>query len=256
MAQQPLERRKALLRLRELRGIEIDRVSITPKLRRSVLKRDGGTREFVGELGELGIDAAHARKLRDRRIQCIERTALTGERLGGLVRTARKSLGMLKPRQALLKLLILTGLGINVANTLVGKAGLLKATPLRTARLLDARELSSRLLGGGEGRAIRLERGGDARARPRVDHIDVGRCVEQALVLMLAAQVDQRADPLGKLSNARHSTIHASAGATVGAHAALGHKALLVMRPREQAALDQGALAPLAHRGGIRALTH
>ena len=84
----------------------------------------------------------------------------------------------------------------------------------------------------------------------------MGGGIEQALMLVLAAKVNQRAHALGKLTHAGQAAVDARARATVGTQAARHHEALLVMWARKQTALHQRAFAPLSNRGGVGTLPH
>ena len=156
---------------------------------------------------------------------------------------------MLRSGQTLLKLLVLTGLGVDFVNTLKGKTGFLKSTSLRAACLFHTGKLTSRLGGARKRFAIRRERVGNAGARPCVYHAHMGGGIEQALMLVLAAKVNQRAHALGKLTHAGQAAVDARARATVGTQAARHHEALLIMRTREQATLHERALTPLTNCG-------
>ena len=105
----------------------------------------------------------------------------------GIVGRGHQHLGMLGARQQLLELLILTRLGVDLGDALQGEARLLNATPLRTRGLLDATDLlgsRARSLKAGTVVLERLERRAPC---PSIDHGNVVRRVEQALVLVLTA---------------------------------------------------------------------
>ena len=163
---------------------------------------------------------------------------------------------MLDAGQVLLELLELAGLGIDIGYALEGKPCFLKTAALRAARLLDALELARGLVGTRERVAIRGECLGNARAGPGIDHPNMGGGVEQSLVLVLAAQVDQGSHALGQFAHAGKRAVHTHAGTTVGTQATLNNEALLVASAAEQTSLDKRAVAPLANRRGIRTLAH
>ena len=163
---------------------------------------------------------------------------------------------MLDAGQALLELLELAGLGIDIGNALEGKPCFLKTAALRAARLLDALELARGLVRARKRVAIRGECLGNARAGPGIDHPNMGDGVEQSLVLVLTAQVNQGAHALGQFAHAGKRAVHTHAGTAVGAQATLDNEAFLVTGPAEQTPLDKRAVAPLANRRRIRALAH
>ena len=73
------------------------------------------------------------------------------------------------------------------------------------------------------------------------------RWVEQALVLVLAAQVHHHADALRKLAHAGDAAVYFYAAATLGRKAAQYGETLRVMWTVEQARLDAGKRLALAH---------
>ena len=256
LAQQALERRVALLRGGQLRRVKIDRITVSAQLSSRIFDRDGSAGKLVGKLGELDVDAGHAGQLRDGRIECIERTALAGQGLSSIVGATSEALRVLDAGQALLELLEFAGLGIDIGYALEGKPRLLKTASLGAARLLDALELARGLVGTRKRVAVRGECLGNTSTGPGIDHPNMGSWVEQPLVLVLTAQVDQGAHALGQFAHARKRSVHTHAGTAVGAQATLDNEALLVASAAEQTSLDKRTVAPLANRRGIRTLAH
>ena len=80
------------------------------------------------------------------------------------------------------------------------------------------------------------------------------RRIEQALMLVLAAQIHHHADALGKLAHAGDAAVNLDAAAALGRKAALHGEALRVVRAIEQARLDARKRLALAHGRRIRAL--
>ena len=172
----------------------------------------------------------------------------------GIVSSGDQYLGMFEARQQCLEFLVLAWLGVNLADALEGKARLLDATPLRTRGLFD----TSNLLGG-ETRslkrgAILLERIKRCAPSPGIDHGNMMRRIEQALVLMLAAQIHHHAEALGKLAHAGDAAVDPDAAAALGRKAALHGEPLRVVRAIEQARLDARQRLALAHGRRIRTL--
>ena len=79
---------------------------------------------------------------------------------------------------------------------------------------------------------------------------------EQALVLVLAAEVHRRAHAPGELAHARHVPVHVHAAAAVRAHAPAHHGAVLVVARKEEPALDLERGRPLADHARVGALAH
>lgn len=173
----------------------------------------------------------------------------------GVVSRGNQYLGMFGARQQFLEFLILARLGVDLANALKGKARLLDAAPLRTRGLFD----TSNLLGGSarslKAGAIRIQRLERRAPRPGIDHRNVMRRVEQALVLVLAAQIHHHANALRKLAHAGDAAVNLHAAAALGRKAALDREAFRVVRPVEESRLDARQHLALAHRRRIRALT-
>ena len=165
----------------------------------------------------------------------------------GIVSCGNQYLGMFGARQQLLELLILTRLGVDLGDTLQGEARLLDATPLRTRRLLYATDLlgsRTRRLKAGTVLFQRLERRATS---PGIDHSNMMRRIEQALMLVLAAKIHHHADALGKLAHAGDAAVNLDAAAALGRKAALHGEALRVVRAIEQASLDARKRLALAH---------
>ena len=115
----------------------------------------------------------------------------------GLVSSRYQHLGMLRARQQLLELLVLTWLGVNLGDTLQGEARLLDTTPLRTRRLLDATDLLGSCTRRLEAGTIAVERLERRATSPGINHGNMMCRIEQALMFMLAAQIHHHADALG-----------------------------------------------------------
>ena len=97
----------------------------------------------------------------------------------------------------------------------------------------------------------RLER---RASRPGIDHRNVMRRIEQALVLVLAAQIHHHADALRKLAHTGNATVNLHAAAALGRKAAPYGEPLRVVRPVEESRLDARQCLALAHRRRIRTL--
>ena len=172
----------------------------------------------------------------------------------GIVSRGNQYLGMFGARQQFLEFLILARLGVDLANALEGKARLLDATPLRTRRLLYATDLlgsRTRRLEAGTVTVERLERRATS---PGIDHGNVMRRIEEALVLVLTAKIHHHADALRKLTHAGDATVNFYAAAALGRKATLYGEPLRVVWTVEQARLDARQRLALAHRRRIRAL--
>ena len=80
----------------------------------------------------------------------------------------------------------------------------------------------------------------------------MARGIEQALVLMLAAQVNEGPHARGELADARDRAVHTHAAAPVCTHAAGDREAREIPWALEEAPLRDSALLALAHEGRIR----
>ena len=163
-------------------------------------------------------------------------------------------LGMFGARQQFLEFLILARLGVDLADALEGKARLLDAAPLRTRGLLNATDLLSGRARGFKASTVVLERLERRASRPRIDHRNVMRRIEQALVLVLAAQIHHHANALRKLAHTGDAAVNLHAAAALGRKAALNREALRVVRAVKQACLNARQRLALAHRRRIRTL--
>ena len=74
---------------------------------------------------------------------------------------------------------------------------------------------------------IALERRTDTRSTPPIEQLSLVRSVEQLLVLMLATQIDARANPRCKILHARKRPIYGHPRTTVEPHPATNHGAIL-----------------------------
>ena len=173
----------------------------------------------------------------------------------GIVSRGNQYLGMFGARQQLLEFLILTRLGVDLADALEGKARLLDAAPLRTRGLFD----TSNLLGGSarcfKADTVRIQRLECRAPCPCIDHRNVMRRIEQALVLVLAAQIHHHTNALRKLAYTGDAAVNLHAAAALGRKAALDREAFRVVRAVKQPRLDARQRLALAHRRRIRALT-
>ena len=172
----------------------------------------------------------------------------------GIVSRGNQYLGMFGARQQFLEFLILARLGVDLADALEGKARLLDATPLRTRGLFD----TSNLLGGStrclKAGAVRIQRLECRAPCPCIDHRNVMRRIEQALVLVLAAQIHHHTNALRKLAHTCDAAVNLHSAAALGRKAALHGKTLRVVWTVEQPRLDARQRLALAHRRRIRAL--
>ena len=172
----------------------------------------------------------------------------------GIVSRGNQYLGMFGARQQLLEFLILTRLGVDLADALEGKARLLDAAPLCTRGLFD----TSNLLGGSarcfKADAVRIQRLECRAPCPCIDHRNVMRRIEQALVLVLAAQIHHHANALRKLAHAGDAAVNLHAAAALGRKATLDRETLRVVWTVEQPRLNASKRLALAHRRRIRAL--
>ena len=169
----------------------------------------------------------------------------------GIVSRGNQYLGMFGARQQFLEFLILARLGVDLGDALEGKASLLDTAPLRTRGFLHTAKLLGGVTRSLKTGAILLERLKRCAPSPGIDHGNMMRRIEKALVLMLAAQIHHHADALGKLAHAGDAAIDPDATAAFGRKAALHGETLRVVRAIEQARLDAGKLLSLAHRRRI-----
>ena len=131
-----------------------------------------------------------------------------GKRCMGIVSRGNQYLGMFGARQQLLEFLILTRLGVDLADALEGKARLLDAAPLRTRGLFDTSNLLGGSARGFKAGAVRIQRLECRAPCPCIDHRNVMRRIEQALVLVLAAQIHHHTDALRKLAHAGNAAVN------------------------------------------------
>ena len=173
----------------------------------------------------------------------------------GIVGRAHQHLGMLGARQQLLEFLILTRLGVDLGDALQGEARLLDTTPLRTRGLFDATDLLGSRARRLEADTVLFQRLECRAPCPGIDHGNMMRRVEEALVLVLATKIHHHANALRKFAHAGNAAVNFDAAATLGRKAALHGEALRVVRTVKQTRLDAGKRLALAHRRRIRTLT-
>ena len=172
----------------------------------------------------------------------------------GIVSCGNQYLGMFGARQQFLEFLILARFGVNLADALERKARLLDAAPLRTRGLFDTSNLLSGRARGFKASTLVLERLECRAPCPGIDHRNVMCRIEQALVLVLAAQIHHHADALRKLAHTGDTAVNLDAAAALGGKAALDREAFRVVRAVKQARLDARQCLALAHRRRIRTL--
>ena len=166
----------------------------------------------------------------------------------GIVSCGNQYLGMFGARQQFLEFLILARLGVDLADALEGKARLLDAAPLRTRGLLDATDLLGSRARGFKASTVVLERLECRAPCPGIDHGNMMRRVEEALVLVLAAQIHHHTNALRKLAHTGDAAVNLHAAAALGRKAALDREALRVVRPVEESRLNARQRLTLAHR--------
>ena len=172
----------------------------------------------------------------------------------GIVSCGNQNLGMFGARQQFLEFLILARLGVDRADALEGKASLLDTAPLRTRGFLHTAKLLGGVTRSLKTGAILLERLMRCASSPGIDHGNMMRRIEQALVLVLTAKIHHDADALRKLTHAGDAAVNFYATAAFGRKATLYGEPLRVVRTVEQARLDARQRLALAHRRRIRAL--
>ena len=254
LTQQALEVGIPLTHASELARVEGDAIAIGTKLVRAILKGNTGIRKRIGNIAQFAIDGSHAGKLCHGAVHGIERSPFGGKRCMGIVSCGNQYLGMFGARQQFLEFLILARLRVDLADALEGKARLLDTTPLRTRGLLNATDLLGSRARGFKASTVVLECLERRAPRPGIDHGNVMRRVEEALVLVLTAQIHHHADALRKLAHAGDAAVNPHAAAALGRKAALDREALRVVRAVKQACLDARQRLALAHRRRIRTL--
>ncbi len=254
LTQQTLEVGIPFAHTSQLARVKRNAIAISTQLVGAILKRNAGIRKGIGDVAQLAINSCHARQLCHGAIHGIKRSPFGSKRCMGIVGRGHQNLGMLGARQLLLELLILTRLGIDLGDALQGEARLLDATPLRTRGLFNATDLFSSRTRRLEADTVLFQRLECRAPSPGIDHGNMVRRIEQALMLVLTAQVHHHADALRKLAHAGDAAVYFYAAAALGRKAALYGKALRVVRSVEQARLDAGKRLALAHRRRIRAL--
>ena len=254
LTQQTLEVGIPLTHASELARVEGDAIAIGTKLVRAILKGDTGIRKRIGNVAQLAIDGSHTGKLCHGTVHGIDRSPFRGKRCMGIVSSGNQYLGMFGARQQFLELLILARLRVDLGNALQGEARLLDTTPLRTRGLLDATDLLGSRARGFKASTVVLECLERRASRPRIDHRNVMCRIEQALVLVLAAQIHHHANALRKLAHTGDAPVNLHAAAALGGKAALYGEPFRVVRPVEESCLDARERLALAHRRRIRAL--
>ena len=254
LTQQPLEVGIPLTHAGELARVEGDPIAIGTKLVRAILKGDTGIRKRIGNVAQFAIDGSHTGKLCHGVVHGIERSPFGDKRCMGIASSGNQYLGMFGARQQFLEFLILARPGVDLGNALQGEARLLDTTPLRTRGLLDATNLLGSRARGFKASTVVLERLERRTSRPRIDHRNVMRRIEQALVLVLAAQIHHHANALRKLAHAGDAAVNLHAAAALGRKATLDRETLRVVWTVEQPRLNASKRLALAHRRRIRTL--
>ena len=255
LTQQALEVGIPLTHASELARVEGDAITIGTKLVRAILKGDTGIRKRIGNIAQFAIDGSHSGKLCHGAVHGIERSPFGSKRCMGIISRGNQYLGMFGARQQLFEFLILTRPGVDLGNALQGEARLLDTTPLRTRGLLDATDLLGSRARGFKTGAVHIQRLKRRAPRPGIDHRNVMRRIEQALVLVLAAQIHHQTNALRKLAHTGDAAVNLHAAAALGRKAALDREAFRVVRAVKQPRLDARQRLALAHRRRIRALT-
>ena len=255
-AHEALERAHALLHANELLRVKIDGVAVVTKPRGEVIDVVERALEGVRKHGKRVVETRGIPQSRDRGGERVHGPRVTRDRLARTLACAEKGLGVLRSRQRLLELLELTLLRVYLFNAPELEGSLLEPLRTGTRELVDALVLRASVSCGGERLAIGGERRGNALPRPRVEHLGVRGGGKQALVLVLATEVDRRAHLLRELRHAGHAPVDLDATAARGLNAAPHDVAVDVIRPEVDAPFDEQVVITFANGAGVRALAH
>ena len=224
----------------------------------------GGVFQYIGGLAERfacrrkrRVHLLHVFELHDGAVQRRHRAAIPRKTPIGRIRRLSQGLCVLDTRKLTPDFFVFLNRRAHFVYALHDETGLFQLGRACTGSLLHTLELGLRLGRDGEGALIRSKRSGHVLSRPRIKHGKMARCFEQALVLMLAAQVDRRSDAGGKLADRGHGTVYGNAAASVRTHLPNGHMTVGgVFATQEEPALNRGCRFPLADRCCIGAFAH
>ena len=223
-AQKALERRHALLLLRERLRVELHVVAVVARLAGHVLQHVARLAQRFGERAERGVVARRPVERGRGRVQGVERAALPRKRLVRDVRGCGQSLGVLHAREVGRQLVVLALARTHRVDAREHEARLVELRRRRLARLAHPVKLGRRVRRLGKRLLVRLPRRRDRLARPRVEHPHMRRRLHKPLMLVLAAQIDRRRHRIRQLAHAGHAPVDAHARPSVGPHAAHRHQ--------------------------------
>ena len=163
---------------------------------------------------------------------------------------------MLGPRQGLLELLELPLLWVDLVDAPELEGRLLEALGTRLRKLMHARKLLGGIAGLPQRRSVALQSRRRRLSGPGVEHRGVRRHGEQALVLVLAAEVDRGTHLPGQLAHARHAAVNLHAAAATRLHAPAHHVAFIVIRAQVDAPLHKQVVVALADGARVGALAY
>ena len=255
-AHEALELCHALLQTLELLGVKVQAARVAAQLRGDVLDVYERALEGARPLSERGVVARRVLERAHGVAQRVTGTALAGYELARPCGSLHEGLAVLHARELGLELLELALARVNLVYAPQHEGGLVEPLPRGAAHLAHALELCRRLPRGVERHLVDLQGLGRSGADPRVEHVDVRLDGEQALVLVLAAEVDGGPHARRELAHARHAPVKLHAPAAVGAHAPAHDRSVFVVAAQEETSLHLEGVRALAHHSGVRALPH
>ena len=253
---QPLERGEARLKPVELLWVKVHLVRVVAKLGGHVPDVDQRALERLRPAGQPPVIARRVLERAHRLAERVAGTVVPGEKLAGARGGGHEGLTVLDARKLRLELLELSLARVDLVDAAQHEGGLVEPLARGASQLPHALQLGGRLVGIHERGAIGLQRVDRRGADPGVEQLHMGLDGEQALMLVLAAEVDRGTHALRELADARHVAVQLNAAASVGAHAAAHHGAVLVVPGKKQPPLDLERRCALAHHTGVGALAH
>ena len=254
-AHQPLHRRHALLLFRQKIRIELYAVTIVTRFASDILQNISCLAQRFSIGSERFIEARRTFQRRNGRTQRIERAPVAGKRRMCSIRRRRERLRMFRARKLGGNLFVFAFLGVDRINLPQRETRFIqtrrRGLPCRTNALelcFGVLCLRKRFLIGSQRRSHIL-------ARPCIQHVQMLGRLHQALVLVLAAQVDGRSNCLRQLPHACHVPVQRDARTPVGGHAANGDNFAVLIRgaiPFRNIHAEK----PARHRKGIGAFAY
>ena len=250
-AHQRLKAGKPFLPCRQLGRIELDGLRVRGQLTCNILDSEESFAQMRGILGAACIQGCHPVKRAERLLKHLQDAGIALKRTPHEFKLAQNSFGMLVTRHLGQQGIVFAWERIHCIHLIDHVAGAIKGDLAFLRDFVQAIKLGLRGASGLKGTSVFLQ---------GHRHLFLGPCIEQGklmfwvqktLMLMLAAQIDARADAGSKLLHAGRHAVERDARAALRLETTDGNIPLLGRALQIKTPLDGKGILPLANHAGL-----